>query len=193
MKETTIAFVTFFMTIFLLIQIKIIGRIRKLIKKGKMGEKTHNQLMFSSNECNWIWDCCNDCIDGCFMCLKKHKEDIDEEEDEKKITERSLEEQREYQVERDQARIKRNERIEILKERGFKASEENKKKVLELINIKPRINISWVSSVVRIPEEEIIIIEDEQEFEISDEYIVNTKMLEEEEKKQQINDSKCEG
>jgi hypothetical protein len=79
-----------------------------------------------------------------------------------------------------------DEKIEILKSSGYKIDKVNRAKIIELASLRPRISLFWMSENTKIPEEEIIIIiEDEPDFEIKDEYVINKKkiLLEEEKKK----------
>jgi len=192
MKDTTIAFVTFLLTIFLLIQIKLIGRLRKLKKiKGNITEEgfvlgAYDESIPEIAACSCcVGPCCMGFICGkCIVCcfgerIKDQREKRahrQSDEVERRTTERRKKEQEKYLTEIEQEKIERKGRIEALRVNGYTATEEERQKVIELLSVNPKTNLLWTSNAVGLPIEEIVIIlENEPDFEIRDEYIINKK------------------
>ena len=195
MKDTTIAFVTFIVSIFFIIQIKIISKIRKIkMTNGKI--TANNSLIASSCYSDACCDCIyclgelsSRCIDACFgeQIDRQAEKRADRKEAavERRINKKREKEQEKYLTEIEQEKIGRRERVEALRASNYTAAEDDRHKVIELLSSKPKTNLSWTSATVRLPIEEIIIIiESEPDFEIKSEYIINKKkMLLEKEKK----------
>lgn len=114
----------------------------------------------------------------------RKRADRDSEELEIQEKERKQREIKEFEENLQKKRKDIVEKTKKLRASGFEAESGNPEKVIELASIRPKISLSWMSETTGIPEEEIIIIiEDEPDFEIRDEYIINKKkMLEKEDK-----------
>lgn len=170
MKETTIAFVTFFMTFFLLIQIKIIGRIRKLrMIRRKMIEIEYYQKSTGEILC--------DCI-NCFCCssetryCRSEAYDIIEEEFEEDLFEF-----------RHKARMEKRYKERKRKQSSLDLTlEKEKSKIIKLVDDSEKTSIWWVSSTTNIPKEDIVeILKYEPGYLIVDDYIYNQRKMTKEE------------
>lgn len=94
---------------------------------------------------------------------------------------KNIEEENKAETDQDKVEDELIRKIRSLRESGFKADKWDKKKILELVNQQPRFNLTWVSETTRIPIEHIvIIIEDEPDFEIQEEYIINKNKIDNE-------------
>jgi hypothetical protein len=171
----------------------IIGRLKKLKKID--GNLTNEGLVLSHTDDTFpeiaICGClsapccigfiCGNCIAICFgesiinrLEKRAHRQS---DEVERRATERRKKEQEKYLTKIEQEKIERKGRLEALRTSGYIATEEDRYKVIELLRPNPKINLLWVSNAVKLPIEEIIIIlENESDFEIKDEYIINKKM-----------------
>lgn len=195
MNEKAITLAVFFISVFLLYQIRFIVRLRKLKKiRGNVTDK--GLVLEAYISCS---GCCLDClycgnlsarcIDVCFgeQIDRQAEKRADRKEAavERRINKKREKEQEKYLTEIEQEKIGRRERVEALRASNYTAAEDDRHKVIELLSSKPKTNLSWTSATVRLPIEEIIIIiESEPDFEIKSEYIINKKkMLLEKEKK----------
>ncbi len=180
MNEKAIALTVFFISVFLLYQIRFILRLRKLRKINRnMNEDGFVLGASLSSFC----DCCED-ADEVYEVLQEKKAQRQSEKYEQKNKEKRKIEHEKYIAGIEKERIIRKKRVEELRASGYATSEKDRKEVLEIVSINPETNLSWTSTSTRIPIEDIIIIiEDEPDFEIRDEKIIyKKKILEKEEK-----------
>ncbi|MBK5113734.1 MAG: hypothetical protein JJE41_08885 [Candidatus Heimdallarchaeota archaeon] len=192
MNEKAISLTVFFISVFLFYQIKIILRFRKLRKINS----NLNESGFVLGAYFPIGDCCN-CL-GCLLTpcgiISEDSDEVYEVLQEKraqrqsdKYEQRNKEkrriEQEKYIVEIEQERRGRKEKVEKLRANGYTVAEKDRIKVIETVSISTETNLSWTSTATKIPiEKVIIIIEDEPDFEIKDEKIINKIKMPEEEK-----------
>ncbi|MHA1187843.1 MAG: hypothetical protein ACTSSK_13390 [Candidatus Heimdallarchaeota archaeon] len=119
-----------------------------------------------------------------FSRIKKKKHDRQSEEIELASTERSRKEQEEFEARFEQEKIELKEKVEALRAKGYTASKRDKSKIMEIISNTSKTNLSWASGSTRVSKEEIIlIIENEPDFEIQKEYIINKKKIQNEDYK----------
>ncbi|MHA1309125.1 MAG: hypothetical protein ACTSQN_17785, partial [Candidatus Heimdallarchaeota archaeon] len=98
----------------------------------------------------------------------------DSEEVEREDKERKQREIKEFEINYQQKKKERIEKVSQLRASGFKATKEDRKKVINLVSSVSKINLAWLSETTKIPEAEIVImIEDEIFFEIQGEFIIN--------------------
>ena len=178
MNEKAITLTIFFISVFLLYQIRFIVRFRKLRKiNNNVTEKGFVLgVYFPICEC-----CCDLYFDRC--CRDRTERQLEKIADrkraafERKTTERRIKEQKEYLSEIEQKKKGRKERVEVLRASGYTATEKDRHKVIELLSVNPKTNLLWTSNATRLPIEKIVIIlENEEDFEIRDEYILNKKI-----------------
>ena len=192
MNEKAIALTVFFISVLLQYQIRFIVRLRKMRKINR----DLNESGFVLGAYFPICDCCNflgclltpcgiigEDVDEVYDGLQEKRAQRQSDKFEEKNKEKRKEEQKKYLEKIEQEKKTRKEKVDVLRENGYTASEEDRNKILETVSIKLETNLSWTSASTRIPIEKIIIIiEDEPDYEIKDEYIINKiKVLEEEE------------
>jgi len=166
-KETTIAFVIYFSTIFLLIQIKLIGRIRKLrIIRRKMIESEYS-LKSIGDICYCISCCCTGDIGNC----SREAYDLVEEEDKGSFEFRHKARMEKRYKERKQRHSSLDLRLE-----------KEKSKIIKLIQDSEKTSIWWVNSYTSVPKEDIVeILKYEPGYLIVDDYIYNERKMTKEE------------
>jgi len=189
-NEKAIAISAFFISIFLLYQIRFIVRLRKLKKKRENLTEKDFILGAYYNVCGCCCDSmcimselgCN-CFDAYYSSetAKKQREKKAErqsDEVERRTAEKRKIEKKEYIALIELEKIDRPERVEVLRASGYTANERDRNKVLDIVSINPKTGLPWTSTTARIPIEEVVlIIESEPDFEIKDEYIINKKKL----------------
>jgi hypothetical protein len=170
MKETTIAFVTFFMTIFFLVQIKFIRKLRKLRKEN---ERIIPDGLFVES----VWDVIEIVliiIGGFFSIIFLIwicKDTIDKGKLERKKT---LEESYEEKVPSE----KRKRKYEAY----MKKIKQEKSRIKELTKGKEETNIWWISFTAKVPKEKIIeIFEEDPDFIIENGVVYNKELTSKEE------------
>ena len=194
MNEKAIAISAFFITIFLLYQVRLIVRLRRL---RKINSKVTGNRFFLGVLAYNICECCcgslcclgklgSECIDMCFG--EKIDETVEKivdrktAADERKIEEKKAREQKKYLTKIEQEKIGRKERIEKLRASDYTAPVEDKNNLLKIVSMHTKTSLSWTSDSTNLPIEEIVlIIEHEPDFEIRDEYIINKKKMQEKE------------
>lgn len=204
MNVKAIALSAFFISVFLLYQIRFIVRLKKLkkMRENVKGEDFVFGAYFDVCGC-----CCNPrCLMDDFECdiceacttseteTKQSEKRADRQSDaaERKNTEKRLRVQKEYLAEIEQEKLGRKEKVEALRANGYIATDYERNKVIDTVSVNPKTGLKWTSNVARLPIEKIIIIiENEQDFEIVDEYIINKKEILEKEKTLEIICSVC--
>jgi len=193
-NEKAITLTIFFISIFLLYQIRFIVRLRKLKKNN--GNVIGNGFVLGAfcGPCD-ICDCpclflpcalLNTEIDEVLQRQQEKRADRQSDEVERRTAEKRKIEKKEYIAKIELEKIDRQERVEVLRANGYTANERDRNKVLDIVSLNPKTSLPWTSTTARIRVEEVVlIIESEPDFEIKDEYIINTKkiLLEEEKKK----------
>ena len=187
MQDKVITLIVFFTTLFVFIQIKFIFRLRKLRKNSP---DLPGILFLSEIEAGFAicFQCC------AYLTGTEEKRNVRQEEKairqsdefERRTAEKRKKEKKEYIALIELEKIDRPERVKVLRASGYTASERDRNKVIDIVNINPKTGLPWTSTTARIPVEEVVlIIESEPDFEIKDEYIINKKklLLEKEKKK----------
>ncbi|NHJ38964.1 MAG: MptD family putative ECF transporter S component [Asgard group archaeon] len=109
---------------------------------------------------------------------------ITKEEQKRIIEERTIKDEQYYQKQKEQMEIVRSTRLKLLKESGYTVDEKDVAKVIELANVRGKVGLIWVSTITKLPIEVImLIIENEPNFEVKDEYIVNRQLIPEDKPK----------
>ena len=89
-----------------------------------------------------------------------------------------MQEQEKYITEIEQQIDKRSEKVDALRSSGYEAADYDRKKILDIISINPKTGLQWTSTVTNVPVEEItLIIENEPDYVIKNEYIINKKKV----------------
>lgn len=199
MNVKAITLTVFFVSVFSLYLVRFIVRLRKLKKiRGNLTEKGF-VLGAYFDVCGCCCDimccdcdamCCDticcmselgcSCFDACYSetAKKQREKRADRKSDaaERKTTEKRLRLQKEYLAEIEQEKLGRKGRVEALRASGYTATEAERHKVIELLSVNPKTNLLWTSTAARLSIEEIVIIlENEPDFEIRDDYIINKK------------------
>ena len=199
-----IALSVFFISIFIFYQIKFLIRLKKL-KKSRDNVVGNGFQLEAYELCGCCCEkslCCG--IEFCFGCFQRcfrsdafqsrieKREAKQSDEAERKTTDRRLREKKDSLAEIEQEKIERKDRIEALKESGYIATDERRSKIIDIVNVNPKTSLSWTSNSTNLPIEEIVlIIENEEDFEITGEYIINKKKILEKEDKRKIDKITC--
>lgn len=201
MNEKAIALTVFFVSVFLLYQIRFIVRLGKLRKNR--GNVTEKGFILGAYDLFGCFDCCCSLGCNCAICAAesthteyerqtKKREIKKSDEFEQKDKERRRIEKEKYLFELEKEKIERKKRVEVLRTSGYTATDEERNKVIEIVSINPKTGLSWTSKTSRLQLEKIIIIiEHEPDFEIKGEYIINKKKIQEKEEKIKIAKITC--
>lgn len=161
MNEAIIAAVTFFLTLFLLVQIRFFKRLRKL-KNNYNGIPGVFFLSDALDGFLSFFNCCGEATEP-EMDFK-----ADFEHDEEK-TKKALAEYK--------ARTKQSKKTEGLSEKSSLSMEEAKVKVIDLVRKRQRTSIMYISTRTLLPNERVIeILLEDPDFIIEDEFVINKKM-----------------
>jgi len=148
-----------------------------LIFKGKPSFDFTSQIEIASCICGGVFFVIYPflvLINYSYIDYLRRRENRDSEKVERKEKERKQREIKEFEINYQQKKKERIEKVSQLRASGFKATKLDRKKVIDLASSVSKIKLAWVSETTRIPEAEIvIIIDDEIFFEIQGDFIIN--------------------
>ncbi|NHK32812.1 MAG: hypothetical protein FK730_15790, partial [Asgard group archaeon] len=145
MKETTIAFVTFFMSIVVIAQIKLISRLVKMRRERKNIQGIMYTYRSPCTACCFGCECCLECLWGERIRRKK------ETEYEKSVEEQKVKELKEFEEKKELS-----EKEGVITEKKYITEEEVIDRLKDLADDKEKTNLQWISTVTAIPIERIV-------------------------------------
>jgi hypothetical protein len=189
LKEITIAFVTFFGLFFIIAQINIIKRMRR-IREAKR-KITDFSLSEATDLACCIAGCCGGVADGALRC-KEDAELVDKRREERE----NRREQRKRQKEYDASLEEREKKKELLrkekkepeivikkeaKKDRYSINDDDIRLVIEIAREKKKTSIAQISNETSISEEGIKeIISRNADYAIEDDYVINLRIAKEE-------------